>query len=428
MKRIVALLISIITAGIVFAETTEVQINNNLYLLNMPICYYVDDTPRPGKQSSIVEERLNKSKNKNKRYNPALSKYVNFMTANEYRGTEYPNTSSYTRQFMTHNEAAVKYEYAGVQAYYRQMQCTIGDSLSSTTRKVSQLGFGVGSPNVERLKVMFYLLANDLSGISSQNSDDYKYAGIKAQIAKRFVSQGQFVELGAEYESWEVPDNTLIAYGPYFNDYFSVKDMDWAFTNRKSAYIYTSSVTNRYQEPNNFSGIGSASSPMLLVNGIAHAFIVSGSISKRGYMSLYTSEQTKTKLDILFPFNLSNFVGLDLAYQYNQSKQEEQDLNQSGELVIDKDIYERTILKGGFRFTILSDDWVRLVGGAEYQRYKSSEATEYLDFFGKLVVKVTHHVALIGNFQHYNEWLLDKGAFEFKPAGYHFGAALSARL
>ena len=223
MKRIVVLLFGILIAGLAYADdapkNVEVQQINNFYLLNMPVCYYVDDTPHPGKQSSIVEERLNKNKNKNKRYNPALSKYLNFMSANEYMASEFPNTSEYTQHFMTHNEAAVKYEYAGVQAFYRQLQYTLGDSLSSRTRKVSQYGFGAGSPNVERIKVMFYLLANDLSGITSYNPDDYKYTGIKAQIAKRFVSQGQFVELGAEYESWEVPDNTLVIYGPYFNDY-----------------------------------------------------------------------------------------------------------------------------------------------------------------------------------------------------------------
>ncbi len=436
MKRIVVVLLLIMLAVTAYAtslynfifignEGDVIQIQQTQ---NSGYCYYVNDNPRPGKQSSIVEERLNKNKEKDKYYDPPLSKFVNLMSANEYLVNEYQNTSAFRRQFTTHNDVAVKFSYAGVEAFYRQIQYTEGDSLSSSTGKVSQIGFGAGSPNAEVFRAMIFGLTSDFSDSIEKPQVEAKYSGIKAQLAKRFRGQKMFTEIGAEYELYDISSGLELDKPPYINSYFTDAYLDWTPKSRISAYIVSSSITNRYQEPNYLSGIGSAASPMLLVKGMAHAFIVKGVREERESAAPDNTKFTCSKLLLSLPLNFTNYVGADLSYQIKQDKETVTSVNSNNETTEISETEESSDIWGGLRLTLLSDAWVRIVTGAEYFRYKVTEPTEYMAFFSNLVIKITHHVALIGVFRHDNQWLTEEGDFKLDPMGFHYGASLSARL
>ncbi|MDD2228187.1 MAG: hypothetical protein PHY48_02105 [Candidatus Cloacimonetes bacterium] len=387
-------------------------------------CYYVNDTPRPGKQSSTVEDRLSKNK-KNHYYDPPLSRYLNVMSANEYLVNEQPNTDANYSQFVTQNSIGLKIPYAGVEAFFKQIRYAynLGNHGEVKSYTVSQHGFGAGMPNADLFRAFAYLVQNDYSGLYPTDNKNSQYSGIKAQLAKRFRHGKQFTEIGVEYEGYNIPKDYYQESIGFISSYFTDSSLDWTPKTRINGYLIASNIGDRYMEPNNFKGLGSASSPMLLVRKTGYAFIARGIYEEREESFRSTRD---TDVSVCLPLNISEYVGLDLGYRFNRHEDivdNPSSSNQQHTTFVTK----RNDFSGGLRFAVFNYDEFRLIGGAKYTRHKFSN-TENIDFSANLIITISHHLALIGEFQHNNLWRPAVGAFRFDPLGFYYGSSLTVRL
>ncbi|PKN71359.1 MAG: hypothetical protein CVU50_10330 [Candidatus Cloacimonetes bacterium HGW-Cloacimonetes-3] len=438
MKRTLAVFLLVLLAVTAYATNLQefVNIDNDNAASQSPdasnsgYCYYVNDTPPTGKQSGIVEERLSKNKDKDKYYDPPLSKFLNLMSANEYLVFEMQNSDYYYSQFITHNSVGVKFSYAGVEAYYKQIQKEYHTGNFSGFSRVTQTGVGAGLPNPELLRAVIYAVQNDYTDsyagqIYGVEDPDAIYSGIKAVVAKRFHSDNQFTEIGGEYEMYDIPTDYKPPSGLYPTAHFADYTLDWSPKTRINVYIVASSISNRYREPNNFLGVGSAVSPLLLTSGMAHTFIVRATVEDRE-----TSRQQlrTTKLDFSLPLNFSDYFGIDLGYRFISDENTLISTSTSGVVTKVTDTTENSLFRGGFRLPLLSSKQVKLISGLEYNRYKNDELLECMIFSGNLVLSLSHHLSIIGNFKHQNIWHPDKGAFELEPGGFYYGSSLTVRL
>ena len=385
-------------------------------------CYNENDTPHPGKQSSTAEDRLAKNHGYTY-YDPPLSRYLNVMSANEYLVSELPDTDANNSQFITQNSIGLMIRYVGVEAFYKRIQSTYngGNPGGKTSATVSQQGFGAGMPNANIVRAFVYMMQNDYSGLPNNVP---RYSGIKAQLAKRFRIDRQFTEMGIEYENYDIAQGYYPSSGNYIASYFTNSSMDWSPKTRINGYLIASNIADRYMEPNNFKGLGTAGSPMLLVRESGYSFIARVIIEEREKPD---RSQTDIDMSISLPINISPYVGLDVGYCYNKDEETRNNPSSSNQQNI-TEVTESTTMVGGLRFSVFNYDEFRLVVGAQYNRHKEQSVTEHMNFTANLIITISHHLALIGEFQHNNLWLPAEGAFRLDPLGYFYGSSLSVRL
>ncbi|MDD3236040.1 MAG: hypothetical protein PHH43_06910, partial [Candidatus Cloacimonetes bacterium] len=200
--------------------------------------------------------------------------------------------------------------------------------------------------------------------------------------------------------------------------------MDWSPKTRINGYLIASNIGDRYMEPNNFKGLGTAGSPMLLVRESGYSFIARVIIEEREKPD---RSQTDIDMSISLPINISPYVGLDVGYCYNKDEETRNNPSSSNQQNI-TEVTESTTMVGGLRFSVFNYDEFRLVVGAQYNRHKEQSVTEHMNFTANLIITISHHLALIGEFQHNNLWLPAEGAFRLDPLGYFYGSSLSVRL
>jgi hypothetical protein len=365
--------------------------------------------PYMGRVSSTVEERIKHTNPADEFYNPKASRFVNVLCANEMLVENFNNDTPSQGQFVTRNAFGLKLHIAGIEGFYNVTK-TWHDLDFDLGNMIKQAGAGIGFTDPQVVRLFVYGIQTDLSEFAPYES----YAGLKAEFAKRFRTEKQFTEIGGSYEMNYVPDNLAVASLPVISSYFAPDLLDWTPNRRYRAYLLASSLNNRYLEPNSYGGLGPAFSPLLLANMQSNAFIISAELSEHDTIFRNTRN---LDLDAVMPLNFNKYFSLDVAYKYNRLENLNNDTNtQSSDFI------------GGMRLAPLSLKNMRLIGGMHYDRYKQDAVTEYLDFSGNLVIKFTHHFAVIGLIKHRSIWQRELGFTEIDPQSFYLGSSVVIRL
>ncbi|MDY0151163.1 MAG: caspase family protein [Candidatus Cloacimonas sp.] len=361
------------------------------------------------RRSSTVEERMNHKGNVDTDYHPKASNYLNVLSATEMLQQNFNDDIIGRGQFITRNTFGLKLKIAGVEGSYNVIKTWESGDFASG-KLINQMGVGAGFTNPETIRLFVSATQNDLSEFSPYEN----YMGFKGELAKRVRSEKQFTEIGGSAEMNYIPDKLQPAIMHPISSYFEPSMLDWTPNKRYSAYVIASSLNNRYLEPNNFRGLGSASSPLMLANCQANAIIVRATMEERE--TNFRNNRT-LQIDLQVPLNFNKYLGVDLGYRYNRL--DDWDTNSMS---------QSTDIVGGIRFAPICFNNVRIIGCAEYDRFKTEESTEYLDFSGNLILKLTHHFALMGIIKHRSIWLRDEGFAELDPQSYIFGSSITVRL
>lgn len=369
-----------------------------------------NNTPYSGnRMTSTVEERLKRKTDSGEFYNPPVSKYVKVLTANEMLVYNPSNDDPSQGQFVSQNCFGLKVPFAGVEGFYKVIKTWQNNEFDSG-HMVSQMGVGAGLPDPLFIRLFAYALQNDLSDVAPYES----YMGFKAELAKRVRTAKQFTELGISVEMNETPDLLMQSGINPISSYFESSTMNWTPNRRLNAYLMGSSLNNRYLEPNNFQGLGSATNPLLYANCQGSVFMIRCIVEERENDQIDTRDMV---IDAMLPLNFNKYFGLDLGYKYNQFE----DFNAESSS-------NSTDISGAVRLCPLCFESFRLIGSAKYNRHKQDVSSEVLDFSAHMIIKLSHHFAILGIFQHSNTWLRDEDFTKLDPQGYFFGSAITARL
>jgi hypothetical protein len=122
-------------------------------------------------------------------------------------------------------------------------------------------------------------------------------------------------------------------------------------------------------------------------------------------------------LDADLALNFSKVIGMDFGGSYQKDNDWKTEVKSTA-----SDFY------AGLRIGVLNLESFRLIGSAEYERCKQVESTENLQFTAHVIVKLTHHFALMGIFKQSNIWQRELGMLEIDPHSYFFGGTITARL
>jgi hypothetical protein len=95
--------------------------------------------------------------------------------------------------------------------------------------------------------------------------------------------------------------------------YFDRSALNWTPNLRVNAYLFASTVKNRYLEANNFRGLGPANSPLLLANQQASALIGRLRIEDR---KTSLANYRDIAAEFLLPLNFGKVVGMDFGYNW----------------------------------------------------------------------------------------------------------------
>jgi Trk K+ transport system NAD-binding subunit len=158
---------------------------------------------------------------------------------------------------------------------------------------------------------------------------------------------------------------------------------------------------------------------------MAHAFTVRGIVEDRKKPA---EEFRNTKLDINLAMNFSKYAGIDLGYLFNRDEDTDIITAANGGVIETTEINESSGILAGMRIALVNFDLLRFISGIQYYRHKEQLPTEFISFSGNLVIKITHHLAIIGTFKHNNLWLPDEGTFKLDPLGFYYGSSLTVRL
>jgi hypothetical protein len=400
----------------VSAASTPVQID-----ISMPT-YLIVMNNYNMQQTNYVQ--YSRSENKNYSYEPDAARHWSAKSLSDYFVSRHQGSDDQLSLFRTLNSVGFKYPpYIGVEAYIKIFQLDMGTA-GSVPFDMNQIGIGAGLPDINNVRAYVYAVSNDFSGMSSNSDKKQQYSGVLAQVARRFYGNSQFTEIGAEVESYSYPDN----YNPlplsFTDGYFDRDCFNWAPDSRLNAYLVSSSIKNKYLEPHYLSGISPASSPLALVDEAAYAFIAKVTVQE-DQRTYYVLKDTGIQLSL--PINFSRFAGIDMNFiHWKQEKENNDDSPYNSANYENKS----ESLRGAFRLALLGAGPIKLVGTTEYVHRKSdgSQKEERINFTGDLVMHFSSHFALSAYFKHYNEWLLEKGAFETEPLGYVIGSTLALRL
>ncbi|GAB1366505.1 hypothetical protein MASR1M36_13760 [Candidatus Cloacimonadaceae bacterium] len=362
-----------------------------------------------GRISSTVEERMRRKSTVSDVYNPSASKYLTLHSANEIIIEDLDDNDFTRGQFVSRNTFGMKIPYLGVECFYNTVKSWQNADLG-TGNQSSQIGAGAGMPDPEKLRLFAYLLQNNLSAYYPYEN----FLGVKGQLIKRVLTGKQFSELGCEIEYNQVPDTFDYTDELPMAQYFDRSALNWTPNLRVNAYLFASTVKNRYLEANNFRGLGPANSPLLLANQQASALIGRLRIEDR---KTSLANYRDIAAEFLLPLNFGKVVGMDFGYNWMRRD--------------DWDTEEQTSssnLNGGLRITFLPMENFRLIGSAEYNRLNQDTAREDLFVAGHIVLKFTHHLAAMASFKYDFLWNRDLGFTELDPEGFIFGSTLAIRL
>ncbi len=362
-----------------------------------------------GRISSTVEERMRRKGTVSDVYNPSASKYLTLHSANEIIIEDLDDNDFTRGQFVSRNTFGMKIPYLGVECFYNTVKSWQNADLG-TGNQSSQIGAGAGMPDPEKLRLFAYLLQNNLSAYYPYEN----FLGVKGQLIKRVLTGKQFSELGCEIEYNQVPDTFDYTDELPMAQYFDRSALNWTPNLRVNAYLFASTVKNRYLEANNFRGLGPANSPLLLANQQASALIGRLRIEDR---KTSLANYRDIAAEFLLPLNFGKVVGMDFGYNWMRRD--------------DWDTEEQTSssnLNGGLRITFLPMENFRLIGSAEYNRLNQDTAREDLFVAGHIVLKFTHHLAAMASFKYDFLWNRDLGFTELDPEGFIFGSTLAIRL
>jgi len=362
-----------------------------------------------GRISSTVEERMRRKGTVSDVYNPSASKYLTLHSANEILIEDLDDNDFTRGQFVSRNTFGMKIPYLGVECFYNTVKSWQNADLG-TGNQSSQVGAGAGMPDPEKLRLFAYLLQNNLSAYYPYEN----FLGVKGQLIKRVLTGKQFSELGCEIEYNQVPDTFDYTDELPMAQYFDRSALNWTPNLRVNAYLFASTVKNRYLEANNFRGLGPANSPLLLANQQASALIGRLRIEDR---KTSLANYRDIAAEFLLPLNFGKVVGMDFGYNWMRRD--------------DWDTEEQTSssnLNGGLRITFLPMENFRLIGSAEYNRLNQDTAREDLFVAGHIVLKFTHHLAAMASFKYDFLWNRDLGFTELDPEGFIFGSTLAIRL
>lgn len=362
-----------------------------------------------GRISSTVEERMRRKGTVSDVYNPSASKYLTLHSANEIIIEDLDDNDFTRGQFVSRNTFGMKIPYLGVECFYNTVKSWQNADLG-TGNQSSQVGAGAGMPDPEKLRLFAYLLQNNLSAYYPYEN----FLGVKGQLIKRVLTGKQFSELGCEIEYNQVPDTFDYTDELPMAQYFDRSTLNWTPNLRVNAYLFASTVKNRYLEANNFRGLGPANSPLLLANQQASALIGRLRIEDR---KTSLANYRDIAAEFLLPLNFGKVVGMDFGYNWMRRD--------------DWDTEEQTSssnLNGGLRITFLPMENFRLIGSAEYNRLNQDTAREDLFVAGHIVLKFTHHLAAMASFKYDFLWNRDLGFTELDPEGFIFGSTLAIRL
>jgi len=362
-----------------------------------------------GRISSTVEERMRRKGTVSDVYNPSASKYLTLHSANEIIIEDLDDNDFTRGQFVSRNTFGMKIPYLGVECFYNTVKSWQNADLG-TGNQSSQVGAGAGMPDPEKLRLFAYLLQNNLSAYYPYEN----FLGVKGQLIKRVLTGKQFSELGCEIEYNQVPDTFDYTDELPMAQYFDRSALNWTPNLRVNAYLFASTVKNRYLEANNFRGLGPANSPLLLANQQASALIGRLRIEDR---KTSLANYRDIAAEFLLPLNFGKVVGMDFGYNWMRRDDWDTEKQTSS-----------SNLNGGLRITFLPMENFRLIGSAEYNRLNQDTAREDLFVAGHIVLKFTHHLAAMASFKYDFLWNRDLGFTELDPEGFIFGSTLAIRL
>lgn len=401
-------------AGNTYVATTNIDISFPTYLVVMNN-YNLQ-------QNNNME--YSKAYNNNYHYKPDIANYINVMSINEFSVNRLQGSDNQIELFRTINSVGAKYSpYIGVEAYLKHYSYSWNDS-QNTTLDMNQIGFGLGLPNADYVRIFVYALSNDFSNSYANPVGENRFSGIKAQLAKRVVNRSQFSEFGVEYEDISYPEKHVAPNWTSQSSMFDRQSFSWSAHKRISGYLVSSSIKNPYLEPYTLRGLSSAINPLALVDEAGYLFSAKV-LTQETYGIL--SIQKDTAIELGLPLNFTRFVGMNLGFQHQ--KLEVEYYNPSW--VLGKNpSQDSQLITAGLRLALLGSGRFKAVGGADYYKatQSGSKGSEFINFSTDLVMHVSSHFVISAFFRHNNVWLPAQGAFETRALGYQIGSTLALRL
>lgn len=293
------------------------------------------------------------------------------------------------------NKIALNLKWFGIAGDYRYNWSRFDDYIIADDYDESSYGVGAGlpHPDIFRLFGSYHILRYANPWLDETSDASW----MEFEMAKRIHSENMFSELSACYRLYDfsvpyenypnlLPNPLLV---PALLDQTPDKDIEIKAS--------VSSVTETWQEPVSGCGIALEEYPLHMINDVALAFIVEFRYTEARDDAEVMQFQAK------LPMNLSQYFGLDLAYTFTKTDQDD---------VLSKSNQASVQLRPVF----IASDAFRLSGlcGFEMNNTKDEQKldpTQYFLNYGAIAsLQIKNHVSLYARYLSKNWWDLKNDA------------------
>lgn len=367
---------------------------------------------------------------------PAITKYLSFLSANEY--TSYSRDQYSRTQLISNSMIGLHLPWIGISAEYLSKGVNTrseSDYLNTDNKNeyaIARTGFGFGMPNpdIVRLYATFYWVkANRQSNYTTNVTNVHE--GILGEFRKRVTNENQFSEFFASYLWQEIPQDFNHFPIPSNTSNIHLNMNSDAPNTTIAIQAYTSNIANKYHEPIEFQGIAPDSHPLMLLRDSGYALKAKVQFETFNY-SMYDDHQTYIEFDL--PINFSKVVGLDFGFNRYIFSRILHDAYADYEW-LDTSDYSENSYTGTFRLAVMNSNTFKIVPCIEYNRieakFKDTNTKDHADLLNGslfLVLKLGNHFLINAHILSQNTWMLETDPFQFDNSSLTFGSGITVRL
>ncbi|MDZ4122028.1 MAG: hypothetical protein U1C33_06375, partial [Candidatus Cloacimonadaceae bacterium] len=293
------------------------------------------------------------------------------MSANEFVSVKTSDDAT-NSQFVTRNKTTLMYPpFFGIDfGYYHsysEKESNQGSTSSTTEYGQTTMEIGAGFPDPNFAKVMIYAMSHKIA----VSNDESKFDGVKFLLQKQTGAEGHKINMGIEYEISDAPKSTFSMNKYCVVNTFSSDDLSAIPKSRLKVFLQTTDLMPVYKEPNYLGGIAPARNPLQHTNNITYLMDIrylNDTYDVTGVSDIVTIHDFLASIN----FNFTRYVGLDLAYLYNQT---------DNPLIVEQ---KTGIKQAGLRLSLLDFNYLRLQSLIEYQCITKEANTHHLNVGGNL--------------------------------------------